>query len=334
MGPRAKKNRVINYNLMKQYLSITSLLIIISITCHSQEIKTPFTFKTSNQGVELFENWKPVFFYQKIPKSYDGKPDGKYKYNNYLHPIYSLKGDTLTEEFPVDHPHHRGIFWAWHQLYIDGKSIGDGWIMEDIIQEVTNVSTFTNKNYGQLQLDVLWKSSLFENCHPFISEHTTITVYRLQDSVRKIDFVISLKALVPDVEIGGSNDEKGYGGLCARLKLSENLTFTSTNGKVNPQLGQITSGSWMDFSAPFERNGGTNGLSILCHPETPNYPAPWILRSEPSMQNIVFPGRNRIKLQTGKPVVLYYRIIIHNNNADKININKFQMEYEGTNVSK
>lgn len=319
---------------MKQYLYVTFLLIIISITSHPQEIKTLFTFEKTNQGIELLENGNTVFFYQRIPKSGDRKPNGKYKFNNYIHPLYSLNGETLTEEFPVDHPYHRGIFWAWHQLYIDGKSVGDGWIMEDIIQEVTDVNTITNENYAQLQLDVLWKSTLFEDSHPFISEHTTITVHQLQDSVRKIDFAISLKALVPDVEIGGSNDEKGYGGFCARLKLSENLTFTSANGQVTPQTGQINAGSWMDFSAPFERNGEISGVSILCHPETPNYPAPWILRSEPSMQNIVFPGRSRIKLAVNKPVILYYRIIVHNGNIDKININKLQIEYEGTKVSK
>jgi hypothetical protein len=315
---------------MKQYLCVTFLLIIISITCYSQEIKTPFSFEKNNQGVKLLENGKPVFFYQKMPKSFDGK----YICNNYIHPLFSLNGDTLTEEFPEDHPYHRGIFWAWHQLYIDGKSIGDGWIMKNIIQEVADVRTITNNNYGQLQVDVLWKSPSFEDSHPFISEYTTITIHPLQDSVRKIDFAISLKALVPGVEIGGSNDEKGYGGLCARLKLSENIKFTSAIGKVTPQQGQIAAGPWMDFSAPFERNGKTSCVSILCHPETPNYPAPWILRSEPSMQNIVFPGRNRIKLPVDKSIVLYYRVIVHNKYISSLNINKLQKEYEGTNVSR
>ena len=82
-----------------------------------------FTFRESSQGIELSEDGKAVFFYQKEPRSGDGAS----YFNNYLHPVYSLNGDTLTEEFPEDHLHHRGIFWAWHQIYVGEQSMGDGW---------------------------------------------------------------------------------------------------------------------------------------------------------------------------------------------------------------
>jgi hypothetical protein len=144
---------------MKRLLCIFFFLIIFLISGHSQETKSPFTFERNDQGFELLENGKPVFFYQEKPKSLDGK----YICNNYLHPLYSLNGDTLTEEFPVDHPYHRGIFWAWHQLYINGKSVGDGWVMENIKQEVTDIQTSVKNHSGQLELKVLWKSPLFEN---------------------------------------------------------------------------------------------------------------------------------------------------------------------------
>ncbi len=313
---------------MKRYRWILFSSILFLSSCGSKESKSPFTIVSTDQGVEILENEKSVFFYQKLQKSLDGK----YICNNYLHPLYSLNDDILTEEFPSDHPYHRGIFWAWHQIYIAGKSVGDGWIMENIKQEVINVQT-TKKNHSvQLQADVLWKSPLFENSKAFISERTTITVHSLQNSVRKIDFKITLKALVPGVEIGGSDDEKGYGGLCARLKLPEDLTFTSANGSVIPQNLQIEAGSWMDFSASFGREVEKSGVSILCHPETPNYPAPWILRSETSMQNIVFPGRKRIVVPTDKSLVLFYRIIIHDGNANSIDLVKLQSEFEETEV--
>lgn len=31
----------------------------------------------------------------------------------YIHPLYSLNGKVLTEDFPEDHLHHHGIFWTW-----------------------------------------------------------------------------------------------------------------------------------------------------------------------------------------------------------------------------
>ncbi len=314
---------------MNRYFGILLLSVIFS-SCGFQNEKTPFKFDKNDQGIELLENEEPIFFYQKEPKSLTGK----YISNNYLHPLYSLDGDTLTEEFPADHPYHRGIFWAWHQMYVNGKSVGDGWIMENIEQNVVDIQTIAQNSTAQLKLEVLWKSPLFENRKPFVSENTTITVHPLENDIRKIDFTIALKALVPAVEIGGSDDEKGYGGLCARLKLPDDLTFTSSEGPVTPKVEQIKAGPWMDFSASFNEDKEMTGVSILCHPTTPNYPAPWILRPKTSMQNIVFPGRKLFELPMDKPVVLHYRLVVHNGNANSIDMDKLQLEYEQTAVGK
>jgi hypothetical protein len=309
---------------MKKYFWIYCFLIILLTSSGFQKLKSPFTFEKNEQGVRLLEQGKPVFFYQKMPKS----KDGKYICNNYLHPLYSLNGDTLTEEFPSDHPYHRGIFWTWHQISVNGKSVGDGWIMENIEQEVIDVQPIAKTEFSQLKLNVLWKSPLYKNKKPFLQEHTTITIYPVKDGIRKIDFEISLNALVRGVKIGGSNDDKGYGGLCARLKLPKNLVFSSANGPVTPLLTQIKDGPNMDFSGSFDRDGGISGVAILCHPKTPNYPAPWILRSVTSMQNVVFPGKEQISLPMNKPVALYYRMIVHNGNVQSINLTKLQSEYE------
>src|SRR5690606_36225064 len=112
------------------------------------------------------------------------------------------------------------------------------------------------ENYAQLGLKVLWKSPLFENSRAFAMEETTITVHPVVNAIRKIDFAIALQAFVPDVEIGGSADIKGYGGLCLRLKLPEDLTFTSSTGAIIPPTEQIIAGSWMDFSSSNFGNDG------------------------------------------------------------------------------
>lgn len=311
---------------MKSYFWICCCLINFLTSSGLPKSESPFTFETNDQGIRLLERGKPVFFYQRVPKSLNGK----YICNNYLHPLYSLSGDTLTEEFPVDHPYHRGIFWAWHQVYINGRSVGDGWIMDNMEQEVVDIQTISEKNVSQLKLNVLWKSPLFENDKPFLNEHTTIKVHALQNGIRKIDFAIILDALVPGLEIGGSNDDKGYGGLCARFKLPKDLTFTSVDGSVIPKATQIKAGPYMDFSGSYGKNGETIGATIFCYPQTPDYPQPWILRSVTSMQNIVFPGKKRILLPMDRPVVLYYRLIVHNGNAQSLNLTSLQSEYEKT----
>jgi hypothetical protein len=314
---------------MKRYFYLLALWTILLTSCNATNPGAAFSFEKNDQGVELLENGQPVFFYQKMPKSLTGE----YICNNYLHPLYNLKGEVISEEFPADHLYHRGIFWAWHQIYINGTSVGNGWIMKDIEQDVVDVKTSTDKHSAKLEVNVQWKSPNFENSKAFVAEHTTITVHPIQNDVRKIDFAIALKALTKGVELGGADDEKGYGGLCTRIKLPEDIIFTSENRNITPQTLQVKAGPWMDFSGSLINQNEINGLAILCHPETPNYPAPWILRAKTSMQNVVFPGRYRIELPTDKPLVLYYRLIIHNGSASAINLDDLQAEYENTKVN-
>lgn len=284
----------------------------------------PFLFEPDDHGVTLSENGNPVFYYRKEPKTLTGG----YACNHYIHPLYTLSGDTLTEEFPIDHPYHRGIFWSWHQLYADSLNLGDDWVMERITHEVTALQTGIENGNATLDLEVMWRSALLENGKAFMKENTRITVYPSQTGVRMIDFEISLKALVQGVTMGGSDDEKGYGGFCARLRLPDNLVFTSDHGPVVPQTLQVIAGPWMDFSGTFGPSDALSGLAICCHPSTPNYPAPWILRQQTSMQNIVYPGRDRVPLSMDQPTVLRYRLVVHDGSAQKVNLPALQSEFE------
>src|SRR5687768_10452850 len=43
----------------------------------------------------------------------------------YFHPLKTPAGVTVTEVAPADHPHHRGVFFAWVEMR--GKVDGDFW---------------------------------------------------------------------------------------------------------------------------------------------------------------------------------------------------------------
>ena len=91
--------------LYRPYILIFSILLSAFGFCANGQ--SLFTFSENTQGIELFEQGQPVYFYQREPKS----TDRRYICNNYLHPLFSVDGDTLTDEFPEDHPYHRGIYW-------------------------------------------------------------------------------------------------------------------------------------------------------------------------------------------------------------------------------
>lgn len=293
---------------------IALILPLLMMSCKRET----FIFTEDENGLALSESGKPVFFYQKKPKT----KTGEYVCDNYIHPLFDLKGDTLTEEFPADHLFHRGIFWGWHQLYLNDQNLGDGWINDGISYDVTKAEGKTRNEKAVLRMTVLWKSRVLSK--PFIEEQSSVTVFEQENDQRKIDFEITLKPLMDGIRIGGSDDEKGYGGFCARIRMPEDITFTSEKEVVDPQNLQMSEGPWMDFSASFGNNG-KSGIAILCHPSNPGFPEPWILRRKGSMQNVAFPGREKFTLD--KPLTLRYRIIIHNGEAESLDIAKLQKEY-------
>ncbi len=184
----------------------------------------------------FLENADSVLVYQAGQKSHNGL----FERSNYLHPVYNLNGTVITEDFPEDHLHHRGIFWAWHQLYVGDTRIGDGWELKDIKWDVISMEEVKNNNESRtLKTEVLWKSPFWKDTDgtekPLVLETTNITVLPREEDYRIIDIAISLLALEPEMRLGGSEDQKGYGGFSIRMKLPEDIQFDAKNGQVIPQ---------------------------------------------------------------------------------------------------
>lgn len=67
----------------------------------------------------------------------------------------------------------------------------------------------------------------------------------------------------------------------------------------------------------------------MCHPTNPGFPQPWILRAKGSMQNAVYPypGAEAVPLTELK---LRYRLIVHDEGAQQIEISKLYDDYRRT----
>ena len=269
------------------------------------------------EGGFLFsENDEKVLFYQKQPKNLDGK----FERCNYIHPLWGIDGTVLTEDFPADHLHHRGIFWTWHQIWIDGQRIGDGWEIKDFEQEVTDVEYFSKQGgIAVLKTEVNWKSNLWKKHGekvPYLKEKATISIHPKIDNCRKIDFEISLLALEENLTIGGSEDVNGYSGFSVRMALPEDVKFIGPKGVIEPQNEAIQSVGYVNISGSIGKNNGEGGIVMVDNPQNPGYPQPWILRKQKSMQNAAFPGYTTLPISNQKPLVLKYSLLVY---SGKIN---------------
>lgn len=290
------------------------LLIFLSFTGKSQ-----INMVVKQGGFLYMEGKDSIFFYQKSSK----EVNGKYNRCNYIHPLYGPDGSRLTEDFPADHPHHRGIFWAWHQILIDNKQVSDGWELKNFQQKVTSVEFRLQKGVGVLNTTVEWKSPLWENgSKAYLKEDTKITVHPKTGNYRRIDFEIRLKALTDRLSIGGSDDEKGYGGFSARLKLPGDVKFTSEKEVVEPRNTAIEAGHSMNIGGAFLNDGKQGGVVVCSNDSNPQPNSSWIVRKAASMQNAAFPGKTPVAIPYDKPLVLKYSLIIYQDEMSNKQIKK------------
>ncbi|WP_164101349.1 DUF6807 family protein [Candidatus Laterigemmans baculatus] len=297
-----------------------------------------FSFSEDEQGVLVREGDQQVLFYQRAVKS----EDEKYPRSHYVHPLYDLDGNVLSEDFPADHLHHRGIYWAWHQVWVGEKRAGDPWVCEDFVWDVQTVDTqVCDDGTAELRLRVHWKSPrIVDNrgeMTPLVDETAVIRIHPAKPDQRAIDFSFRLVPLVEQLKIGGSEDEKGYGGFCTRITLPHDLRFVSSGGEVQPQTLQVEAGPWMDMVGSYaigSQNPGSttkaeevSGVAILTHPSLPGYVQPWILRERRSMQNAAWPGRQPVLLPRDQPLAFNYRLILHRGDSEAAKIAERHREF-------
>ncbi len=210
-----------------------ALLLSVSIVpLFAQDVGLAVT--RDDQGILVAEGNQPVLYYQQNTKSMKGQTPRA----GYVHPLYDLNGQVITEDFPPDHLHHRGVFWAWHQIWVGEQSLGDPWLCKEFQWDVVSADASLEDRSVKLTAMVHWKSPAYadDSGMPIdvIRETTTITIYPREANFRSIDFDISLLALVDAVRIGGSDDDKGYGGFSPRFKLNAEQRFQASAGEFDP----------------------------------------------------------------------------------------------------
>ncbi len=271
---------------------------------------SPLYAVRAEEGWQVYERDQPVLFYRTLAKTMDDA----FSRADYVHPLWGPRGEVLTEDFPADHPHHRGIFWSWHQVWIGDRKIGDGWACTNFVWDVRHVQVRADSpDLVVLVADVDWRSPEWRGGREaFVRETTTIRAHALEHDRRAVDFAISLRALLPGVRLGGSDDVKGYGGFTARIPSPPDMKFTSQQGPVTPRNTSVPGGAWMNLTGI--RNGHAYAVEIMQHPDDPGFPEEWILRDDPrptNMQNAKWPGRTPVPLPTNHPLVLRYRLLLH-----------------------
>jgi hypothetical protein len=297
-------------------LAVAFMLLLLSKSARTPASEMSFVEESAPSALTVLDAGKKVLTYVYGDKLATGI-DPRYTKSSYIHPLYSLDGQVLTEDFPRDHFHHHGLFWAWPVVEVRGVRTSDWEPAEPSLRQhfVRWIKREFTAEGARLVVENTWKLGGTED----VAEETvTIFVHGATLYGRAIDIEIVLRPVGGPMTLRGApEDKKGYSGLCFRglayghANIFKGAAMTTDEG---PLAADSTGRPfrWADISTPAV--GG--GVAIFISPDHPGYPVPWLVRnSYAGVLNPCWPGLAGAVLAPDVPVSLRYRIYIHSGDA-------------------
>ena len=149
----------------------------------------------NDKTLQVTEQDKPVLAYnfgtivgEQVPEN-----DPRRRRSCYLHPIWGLDGEVLTDDFPKDHYHHHGAFWAWPHVTVDGKEY-DLWVNAGIEQRFVR---WLHQETGPVAAVIGVENGWFVGDRQVLTERVWIRAFRTGERERSLDLEIFLVPLVP-----------------------------------------------------------------------------------------------------------------------------------------
>jgi hypothetical protein len=257
----------------------------------------------------LWEGDRPVLVYNHGIRKKAGVPEDRQR-SSYVHPLYGLDGEVLTDDFPKDHYHHRGLFWAWPHIRI-GEREYDLWALRGIQQQFER---WTEQKAERASAVLGVENGWYVGNRKVAREEVRLLVAAAADAERVIDVELKWTALDDPVTLWGAPG-KSYGGLSLRFAPRQETAITTVDGLQAKDLN-LTRLAWADLTAKFEGGRGPSGAAIFVERGHPGYPPTWITRHY-GFLGVGWPGTEPATLQPGKTIHCKYRIWIHRGPADR-----------------
>ncbi len=247
-----------------------------------------------------------------------------------FHPVNTPSGETITSFAPDDHPHHRGIFFGWHdsEFYepparpnpsptaaLKAATVRRadfwGWGVYApregrviVTKDVKLVKADANRAELEIRNDLMIDNRK-------MGEENDIVVVTERDGV----FVIDLEyRIAPTVEYRVK--QNAFGGFDLQARKDGESYYATAAGKVTrrdphyayPEL-DWPSEPWYDYTITLRGNGKTLGAAVLDHPSNP--PTLWHNSRSLWMLNPSVTALGDITILPEAPLKLRYRVVVH-----------------------
>jgi hypothetical protein len=250
----------------------------------------------------------------------DRKPPLYYARGDYIHPVFGPDGEQLTDDYSMNHPHHRGVCWAWPVVRFKGEA-RDIWAVRVMptqpggiwARPVSLDRIEAGPVLAAIDAENVWK---WDDREPIVREDVTIRAFRQQNRCRFLDVHVRLTALVDDVSIGG-RPKATYGGF--NLRSFPEFDQRKIDMHIEPPEAKPRR-AWFHLTGRFPGGKRLAGVAMLEHVTNPDYPsfpdpqtADRVPGQYPRWRTVqpAWPGDREVALERDKPLVLKYRLWIH-----------------------
>lgn len=273
---------------------------------------------------------RPVVSYQGGPGTLpaaDIKPI--FQRGGYLHPVRTPSGRIVTDDYPEDHRHHHGIWFAWTKTQFEGRepdfwNVGDGKgrVEFEAIERTWNGPVHAGVRAKHRYVDLTSGSPKV-----VLSELWETRVFAVGRAPRPyflFDVDVQQTATAAPLHL----PEYHYGGIGVRgareFHGAANAAFLSSEGKDRSN-GHATRARWCHMSGRV--NAQIAGLAILGHPSNVRAPEP--MRIHPTDPFFCYaPSQlGAWQIAPGTPHSARYRFIVFDGPADPREIDRIWNDY-------
>lgn len=294
---------------------LAPMMVLLGASCalaaQTPDNPSPFRFvERADEGtLTLLEADRPVFVYNFADRLKPGLPDDR-KRSCYVHPIYGLDGEMLTEDFPPEgHFHHRGLCWAWAVVKV-GDQLTDPWDLRRIRARFRSwVERRTESDSATMAAEDDW---VLDGEKVVATEVLRWRVSPATDVGRAIDIDWTISTESSELSVAG-RPKAGYGGLMLRFPNLPQTVITTSEG-LQLADANLKPCAWADLTSCFGKDERRSGAAIFLHSSHPGFPVGWTLRHY-GFLNPAWPGVTPVVFNPREPVTLRYRLWVHRGDA-------------------
>jgi hypothetical protein len=270
-----------------------------------------FEFRdVSPQSLGVFEDGRPVMVYNHGVITHGSAPADRAR-STYVHPLYGLDGEVLTDDFPPDHFHHRGLFWAWPHVKV-GERHFDLWMFPGRSNIQQRFEAWLARRATADDAILAAKNGWYVGERKVMDEEARFTVHPASLESRAIDVVLTFRAVDEPVTLAGA-EGKSYGGLTLRFAPGTNTLIAIPSGQTGEDL-YMTNLAWTALSRRWP-DGRTSGAALFVAPHHPDFPPQWLTRHY-GVLCLGWPGITPKTLAPGEVWEVAYRVFVFRGAAD------------------